>query len=183
MKGIQLMASATALLVVIGFADARAELNPMASEVATQNYLPKNPGLTKSPISTSGSFEAIVDFSTLSLTPRGRNCLLEVDGRLVFAGTVEGVARGTTTALVFAPCSEVQANPPGTFADVFKSELDFEGTIDGEQAQASLLYQGRSQEGGQIEGRLIFSRGVQGALDVDAQLAVGGSYDGSVVVR
>lgn len=128
-------------------------------------------------------YDAIVDFTTLTLTPRGRNCLLRVDGQLVFSGTIEGAATGTTTALVFATCSEVATTPPGTHPDVFKSELAFEGTIDGVPAEGDMMYQGRSQEGGRIEGRIIGSRGISGVLEVDAQRAVGGSYSGLLVVH
>jgi hypothetical protein len=42
---------------------------------------------------------------------------------------------------------------------------------------------GRSEPGGHIVARLLLSRGVEGRLAVDAQLAVGGEYDGSVVLR
>jgi hypothetical protein len=82
-----------------------------------------------------------------------------------------------------SPCSEVATSPPGTFRDVFKSELRFEGTVDGEPARANVLYMGRVQSGGRIEGRLVFSKGVAGRLEVDAQVAVGGEYRGSVVVH
>ncbi len=134
-------------------------------------------------VQTSGQFDAIVDFSTLTLTPRGRNCLLQVNGQLVFTGTIEGAATGQTTALVFAPCAQVAASPPGTFRDVFKSELVFEGTVAGEPARANVLYMGRVQPGGELAGRLVFSRGVQGRLEVEAVVAVGGEYSGSVVIR
>ena len=73
--------------------------------------------------------------------------------------------------------------PPGTFRDVFKSELVFDGTVDGEPAHANLLYMGRVQPGGRIEGRLVFSRGVAGRLEVEARVAVGGEYRGAVVVK
>jgi hypothetical protein len=46
-----------------------------------------------------------------------------------------------------------------------------------------MIYQGRVQEGGRIEGRILASRGIAGALVVDAVVAVGGSYSGSIVVR
>jgi hypothetical protein len=134
-------------------------------------------------VETAGQFEALVDFSTLTLTPRGANCLLEVDGQLVFHGTIEGTATGTTTALVFATCEEVMTSPPGTHPDVFKSELEFEGTVDGQAAEADLLYMGRVQPGGEIDGRLVLSNGVAGRLEADARVAVGGSYSGQVVVR
>jgi hypothetical protein len=135
------------------------------------------------PIQAAGRFDALVDFTTLTLRPRGRNCLLQVKGRLVFTGTLEGPAIGQTTALVFAPCPEVAANPPGTFADVFHSDLVFDGLVGGEPARADVSYVGRSEPGGHITARLLLSHGVQGSLAVNAQLAVGGEYDGQVVVK
>ena len=125
----------------------------------------------------------MVDFSTLTLTPRGRNCLLVVKGQLVFSGTIEGAATGETSALVFAPCEEVATTPPGTYRDVFRSELVFEGTVNGEPASANVMYAGRVQPGGQIDGRLLFSHGIRGRLHAEAIVAVGGEYHGAVVVR
>ena len=174
MRILRLVATGTAVLIVGGCADSPTILDPTA------------PVLSASParqIQTSGHFDAIVDFSTLTLTPRGRNCLLQVKGQLVFTGTLEGAATGQTTALVFAPCADVATSPPGTFPDVFKSELAFEGTVNGEPARANVLYMGRVQPGGQIAGRLVLSNSVQGRLEVEARVAVGGEYSGSVVVR
>jgi hypothetical protein len=183
MRILRLVATGMALLIIGGCADDRSILDPTAPTFSVHG---NSSGLAASParqIETSGHFDAIVDFSTLTLTPRGRNCLLQVNGQLVFTGTIEGAATGQTTALVFAPCSDVATSPPGTFADVFKSELAFEGTVDGEPARANVLYMGRVQPGGQIAGRLLLSNGVQGRLEVDAVVAVGGEYSGSVVVR
>jgi hypothetical protein len=183
MRILRLVATGTALLVVGGCADGRNILDPTAPTPSVQGHSPELPASPARQIQASGHFDAIVDFSTLTLTPRGRNCLLRVDGQLVFTGTIEGVATGQTTALVFAPCSDVATSPPGTFPDVFRSELAFEGTVDGEPARANVLYMGRVQPGGQIAGRLVLSHGVQGRLEVEARVAVGGEYRGSVVVR
>jgi hypothetical protein len=172
----RLIAIATTVLGIGGCTDSR----DIAGPTAARREVAASPAQQ---IDAVGEFDALVDFSTLTLTPRGRNCLLQVNGRLVFDGTLEGEAIGQTTALVFAPCGDVATNPPGTFRDVFKSELVFEGTVDGEPAQANVLYMGRVQPGGQIEGRLIFSKGVQGRLEVEAQVAVGGEYSGSVIVN
>jgi hypothetical protein len=180
MRLLRLVATGTALLIVGGCADDRNGLGPTAP--ALQGHSSELTASARQ-IQTSGNFDAIVDFSTLTLTPRGSNCLLQVEGRLVFTGTIEGAATGQTSALVFAPCADVAASPPGTYPDVFKSELAFEGTVDGEPARANVLYMGRVQPGGQIEGRLVFSNGVQGRLEVEAQVAVGGEYRGSVVVN
>ena len=182
MRNLRLVVAATALLTIVGCADSGTILDPTTPASSAQDQSPDlaTPGARK--VQASGDFAAAVDFSTLSLTPRGRNCLLQVDGQLVFNGTIEGTATGQTTALVFAPCSEVATTPPGTFRDVFKSELVFEGTIGGEPAEANLLYLGRVQPGGEIAGRLVFSRGVAGRLEAEALVAVGGTYSGSVVI-
>jgi len=172
-----------AALVAGACADGREPAGPTAPTLEQQGQTVDVTTSAARQVETSGSFDAIVDFTTLTLTPRGANCLLTVDGQLVFTGTIEGTGTGTTSALVFAPCSEVATTPPGTFPDVFKSELVFEGTVDGEEAQANLLYMGRVQPGGQIEGRLVFSNGIAGRLEVDAVVAVGGEYHGSVVVK
>ena len=104
-------------------------------------------------------------------------------GELVFSGTIEGAATGQTSALVFASCADVAASPPGTYPDVFTSQLVFEGTVDGEPARADVLYIGRVRPGGEIDARLVLSDGVWGVLEVfDARVAVGGGYRGTVIV-
>ena len=181
MKTVQLIVTGTALLIIGGCAD-DGVLGPADPSLEQQNSSEIEATAARQ-VETSGDFAAQVDFATLTLTPRGQNCLLTVDGQLVFTGTIQGTGTGTTEALVFAPCADVATTPPGTFRDVFKSELVFEGTIDGEPATANVLYMGQVQPGGTIDGRLIFSKGVSGRLEADAIVAVGGSYHGSVVVH
>ncbi len=170
------VAALAALLALGACADARGPLDPATPGVDVAAAAAR-------PVDASGSFAAIVDFATFSFTPRGQNCLLEVDGRLEFTGTITGVATGTTSALVFAPCSEVMTTPPGTYRDVFRSELQFTGTVNGVPAEATVLYQGGVEPGGTIDAHLHFSNGVAGTLDADAIVAVGGTYAGRVVVR
>jgi hypothetical protein len=183
MKILRLVSTGTALLIVGGCADGRTILEPTAQALSFERHASAVPALSAGPVETSGHFDALVDFSTLTLTPRGRNCLLQVKGQLVFTGTIEGVGTGETSALVSAPCADVATTPPGTFSDVFKSELVFVGTVNGEPARANLLYMGQVEPGGHIAGRLVFSNGVAGRVEVDARVAVGGEYAGSVVVR
>src|SRR5687768_3714415 len=182
MRIVRLVATATTFLVV-GCTDGRTIVGPAptARSVPGQSSGAAASGARQ--VQASGHLAANVDFATLTLTPRGRNCLLQVKGELVFTGTIQGKGTGQTTALVFAPCSQVATTPPGTFRDVFKSELTFEGTVDGRPARANVLYMGRVKPGGDIDGRLIFSNGVSGKLDVVARVAVGGDYSGSLVVR
>lgn len=180
MKVLRLVAVGMAVLVIGACADGSEKALGPTGPALQASELAMSPARR---VETSGHFDAMVDFSTLTLTPRGSNCLLEVEGRLVFTGTIEGTASGQTSALVFAPCADVATTPPGTYPDVFRSEAVFEGTVDGQPAQANLLYMGRVQPGGRIEGRLILSNGVAGRLEVEAQVAVGGEYHGSVVVN
>jgi hypothetical protein len=173
MTNLRLVVTGTTLIIVAGCADAPSEPTlPTRNSTASARQ-----------VETSGQFVAQVDFSSLTLTPRGNNCRLEVRGQLVFSGAIQGVATGQTSALVFAPCELVATTPPGTFRDVFKSELVFEGTVNGEPAHANLLYMGQVEPGGQIDGRLIFSNGISGELAAQAIVAVGGDYSGTVVVR
>ena len=182
MRMLRLVATGTAVLIVGGCDEGRS----LAPAPDARSGAVAGPGLAVAgagPVETAGTFDAFVDFSTLTLTPRGSNCLLTVKGQLVFHGTIEGAGTGQTDALVFATCEEVASKPPGTDPDVFHSTLDFTGTVAGEPASAHVMYQGRSQPGGHIDGHLIFSNGVSGVLDVSSQVAVGGTYEGSLVVH
>lgn len=174
--------SVALVIATIGCADTSDMLAPSEAAIA-KHGAPLAASVNAELVDAAGEFEANVDFSTLTLTTRGQNCLLKVNGQLVFSGTIEGVGSGTTSALVLATCEEVASAPPGTHRDVFHSELTFEGTIAGIPAQAEMIYQGRVREGGQIEGRILTSRGAAGVLAVDAIVAVGGSYSGSIVVH
>lgn len=182
MNVVRFVSTGTVLLLVCGCGDVRGPATPTAPAFNAQSRVAESP-VAAGQVQTSGHFDAQVDFSTVTLTPKGSNCLLEVDGRLVFSGTIEGTGIGHTSALEFAPCSEVAVNPPGTFPDVFKSVAVFDGTVNGVPAHSSLLYMGQVAVGGHIDGRLVFSGGVAGKLDVSAVVAVGGEYSGALVVK
>jgi hypothetical protein len=183
MNIVRFVFTGTALLIVCGCGDGRDALTPTTPAFTVQAQSAEHSTSAARQVQTSGHFDAMVDFATVTLTPRGRNCLLQVDGTLVFTGTIEGTATAHTSALESAPCADVATNPPGTFSDVFKSEALFVGTVDGTPARANLLYQGRVQQGGHIDARLLFSHGVAGSLVADAVVAVGGTYRGMVVVK
>ena len=128
-----------------------------------------------------GVFTADVDFSTLAFTPIGtRKCLLTVKGALDITGALDGVAGGTTRAMVFGPCAKVAAAPPGTFADAFRWKLRFSGTLNGVPAQADMTYQGVTNVGGDIQAYFLLSNGLDGSLKVNAVVAQGGKYEGSI---
>ena len=169
MRLLRIAVAGTAALLFCGCTDAPGLLAPTAPRAASE--------------SAARQVDASGHFSTLALTPRGQNCLIDVDGRLVFSGTIEGTATGHTSALVSATCAEVASAPPGTYPDVFHSALVFDGTVDGQPVHAEGWYMGRSQPGGGIDGRLVFHGDMRGELDVQARIAVGGEYAGSVVVQ
>lgn len=183
MKSLRIAAAGAIFILGAGCSDSSDPLGPTDQARSARIPAVERGASAARRVSASGEFQAFVDFSTLTLTPRGENCLLKVSGQLVFTGTIEGAGTGTTTALVFAPCADVASSPPGTFPDAFRSALVFEGTVDGEPTRARVRYMGRAAPGGAISGRLIFTGGARGRLAVDAQVAVGGQYRGSLVVR
>lgn len=110
----------------------------------------------------------------------GGLCELRVNGSLTFTGTLEGVATGTTTAVVFASCDQVTQAPLGTYADVFRAEADFTGTVAGRPVSADLTYAGVSAAGGDIRGAIVLEGEARGALAVEARLADQGAYAGLI---
>jgi hypothetical protein len=132
------------------------------------------------PHSASGDFVAAVDFASLTARDvRGNKCEFTVNGTLTFSGTLAGPATGTTTAVIFAPCSQATTTPPGTFFDVFHFEGTFTGTVKGEPATGPLTYSGITRVGGAIDATVILGGGdARAVLRADAIVAVGGSYSG-----
>ncbi|MFK5634008.1 hypothetical protein [Ornithinimicrobium sp. LYQ103] len=127
-----------------------------------------------------GDFVAVVDFTSLQVQDvRGNKCEFTVNGTLTFSGTVDGDAVGTTTAVIFAPCDEALSSPPGTFFDVFRFEGDFTGEVLGDPTSGPVSYAGVTRVGGSIDARIILEGDdARAVLRADAQVGVGGTYDG-----
>lgn len=137
-------------------------------------------------VDAAGAFTAAVDFPSLVTRDVGNSkCEFHVAGTLTFTGTLVGVASGTTTALIDAPCPEALSNPPGTFSDVFRFEGDFAGTIAGVPATGDLSYAGVTRPGGSIYAniRLRADEAKAELRTVDAQLGIGGTYRGVAVIE
>jgi hypothetical protein len=127
----------------------------------------------------SGSFVADVDFSTVRLKDMPHNtCLLTISGVLTFTGSLVGSAPGTTNALEQAPCTDVAANPPGTYFDVFQFRGRFAGTVDGRPVSGTITYTGVTNVGGHIDAVIVLWGSGIGPLRADAIVAQGGSYSG-----
>lgn len=135
------------------------------------------------PVDASGDFNVALDFSSFSFTPRGANCVLEVEGVVHFSGDLEGQAAARTTALVFAPCDDVAGASPGAYRDVFSSAMQFSGTLNGNPVTAGIHYHGTAKEGGQISAVMNFSGGLRGVVQVDGQAGVDGYYNGKIVLK
>ena len=138
-------------------------------------------------VDASGAFEAEVFFNTLVTRDVGHSkCLFVVQGRLTFSGTLEGVAEGTTTALIDAPCPEA-TNPAnlGAFRDVFRFEGTFSGTVDGGPTTGDITYAGVTRPGGSIDANIKLRAAQAKATlhTVEAQLGVGGTYRGVAVTK
>lgn len=142
-------------------------------------------GLSTSPAASGaqlaeGEFVASVDFSSLQPRDvRGNKCEFTVNGTLSFSESVDGDAVGTTTAVIFAPCSEALASPAGTYMDVFRFEGAFTGEVLGEPADGALNYAGLTRVGGAIDATVILDGDdARAVLRADARVAVGGTYTG-----
>lgn len=145
--------------------------------------IPAAPALASPDTSARGGFDAIVDFSTLSLRDGpGGTCVLTVRSRLVFTGTLRGTAAGRTTALEFGPCDQVAVTPPGTYVDVFRFRGAFTGTVNGAPVTGPLSYAGVTEVGGHIDALITLRGGpIRVIAKADAVVAQGGSYAGSVL--
>ena len=138
-------------------------------------------------VRAEGSFKAVVFFNTLVPRPVGNSkCEFTVQGRLIFVGTLDGVAEGVTTALIDAPCAEaLDPNNLGAFRDVFRFEGTFIGQAAGVDASGDLTYAGVTRPGGSIDAniKLRADRAKAALHIVDAQLGVGGTYRGVAVTK
>jgi hypothetical protein len=170
------------LLLACGIAPIVLAATPVMAVAATGGATPSHiPSRSHgSTLAASGEFTAALDPTTVRLQPVGSLCLLTINGTLAFTGTIQGTASGTTAALETAPCAEVAANPPGTFADVFRFAGTFTGTVGGQPAEAEISYAGHTAVGGSIDAVMVFSDGFRALLRVRATVAVGGTYRGVV---
>jgi hypothetical protein len=155
---------------------------PLIAHADTTSSAPGRVSVGSDVKAASGDFTVAIEVGTIQLQPVGSRCLLRVDGALTFRGSLEGTATGTTSALEDATCAQVQANPPGTFADVFRFTGQFSGSADGRTVQAPLVYAGRTAPGGSIDAVMLLTGGVTAVLKVSARVAVGGTYRGLLVL-
>lgn len=142
--------------------------------------VPATSAVAAASVKATGSFDAAVDFSTLTATSaaNGHHCELSVQGVLTFQGTLDGEAAGTTTARVFAPCQDVLTAPPGTFRDVFRFAGEFSGTVAGASTVGELTYAGVTHPGGDIDATVRLHGSSRAVVRADATVAVGGTYTG-----
>lgn len=137
-------------------------------------------------VDAEGSFDAVVFFATLVPRAVGSKCEFRVQGTFTFSGTLVGVARGTTTAIIDATCAEaLDPSNLGAFRDVFRFEGTFVGEVAGVDVIGDLTYAGVTRPGGSIDAniKLRADRAKATLRTVNAQLGVGGTYSGIAVTK
>lgn len=141
--------------VAVGTAGAVAGGAPAPSAV------PATPAPAAAAAPASGTFAIALDDPTSVLVEsvRGGKCELTGASTLTLSGTLAGSTQGTSTVLIFAPCSEATNAPPGTYFDHFTFEGTFSGTVHGAAATGTLTYSGVTQPGGDINNALMKLRG------------------------
>jgi hypothetical protein len=165
-----------------GCVDGGALLEPGAPAASIQSPPPKAPASAGNPrILASGTFESESGDATFS--QQGNHCIVQIPGDMILSGTLGGTASGSVIARIFAPCTELTLESIDDFRGLFRFEGDFVGTVDGEPAQADLVYQGRAEVGGRIDAKIRLSGGLQGVLDVEGEAFEGGTYEGFVIRR
>lgn len=134
--------------------------------------LPAGPAPPAAVAPASGTFDIALDPTTLQVEPvRGDKCELTGTSTLTLLGTVAGTAQGTSTVIIFAPCSAATTAPPGTYFDLFDFEGAFGGTVHGAAATGTITYSGVTRPGGDINNALMKLRGDAWAtLHADAGL-------------
>jgi hypothetical protein len=144
------------------------------------------PAAAAGPIAADGTF-------TVSLFPPfvtrdiGRHkCELRVQGELNFTGTLVGIAKGTTIALIDAPCIQAVSQPPGTFSDRFRFDGHYTGSVDRvDGICGKLSYAGTTHPGGAIDATIkLRAGGTLATLRTEgAELGVGGRYHGTAITN
>lgn len=157
-----------------------------ATSAAATTRHHRGPDAAAQRVNASGDYTAVVDLASLVPRAVGSNrCEFQVQGTLIFEGTVTGEADGTTTALIFAPCAEATNNPPGTFKDVFRFQGSFAGTVAGVPTTGPLTYAGVTRAGGAIQAVIRLSGDDARAIlrTENARVLVGGGYRGVAVTK
>lgn len=132
-------------------------------------------------VTVKGSLQVQLDPSTLQAVPvaGGTKCQFSVGVTLNLAGTVQGTAKGTTVAIINAPCADALSTPPGTFSDVFRFSGNFQGSVSGVPTTAKVEYAGVTRAGGAVSASLVLLGNRATVLAaVQASAGVEGTYYG-----
>jgi len=105
----------------------------------------------------------------------GHNCIVDVRQGYDISGTLSGSVEIDFRILVDGPCG----SPPGTFAEEWIAHGSFTGTKGGAAVSARFSYTARVHAGGDVHGRIVLGRGLEGEVRVRGNFADGRlSYEG-----
>jgi hypothetical protein len=107
----------------------------------------------------------------------GGHCIIDLHQGYQVAGGLTGSFEIDYRIITYGPCP-VGPPVPGAYAEDWIAHGTFAGTVHGAPASASLSYTGHAKAGGEVQGRIVLSDGLEGQLRV-----LGDFDDGELAYR
>lgn len=107
----------------------------------------------------------------------GKSCVVDAKISYVFSGTLSGPVEIDYRILVGGPCG----SPPGTFDEEWIARGTFTGVVNETATSADFSYTAQIGVGGDVDGRIVLGRGLNGELRIHGNFRDGElSYNGWV---
>ena len=139
-------------------------------------------GASSPPVLASGAYTVAIVPGTAELVPQGKQCIVYVETRTTYTGTLEGMSEtvGPVQVRFFATCEELVASGFTGIRSVSRAEEHFVGD-DG--TELTLLLVGRTDTEGIYQGTIVVQGDLQGVLRDEGASGVAGTYEGRLVRR
>lgn len=99
----------------------------------------------------------------------GQSCIVDLKQSYNISGTLTGNLEIDYRILVEGPCG----SPPGTFDEEWIAYGKFSGSVNGSAANGNLSYTAQVKAGGDVEGQMVFGRGLEGRLLISGNFGDG----------
>ncbi|MEZ4415953.1 MAG: hypothetical protein R3E10_09355 [Gemmatimonadota bacterium] len=107
----------------------------------------------------------------------GPTCIVDLTQGYEVRGDLAGRMEIDFRILVQGPCG----SPAGTYEETWIAHGTFEGSLGQETASGSFVYTAAVRSGGQVDGRMVFGDGLEGALSIEGRFSAGElEYAGTV---
>jgi hypothetical protein len=129
-----------------------------------------------------GQFTVAIDPQSVTVQPVGSTCRIGLTATFTFTGDLTGAFVAPFSILHMGACDQ-----PAT--EVFRALGTWTGSVLGVPGSFEFLFAGTIDPAGHARGELVVLSGagglatLRGAIRLDGQAGVGGSYDGAVVLR